>query len=193
MSLSRRKKAAPPARYFPLVNCGQRFSEILPRFKGANVIKEFSSAAMRRGRRIPPWRILGRDREFYFSSAAETGTREKWISGRQGAGKHCREENEDGGSLADVISNLLTGPVYEWIRKKVIRPRGEAAKPPFYRAGVPHFKAQGRIRPSIDPSQVCSLDCEPFDRPERRTLKWRVYKIFLSILSPFYFGNFAFA
>lgn len=46
MNLSRRKKAAPPARYFPLVNRGQRFSEILPRFTGANVIKEFSFAAM---------------------------------------------------------------------------------------------------------------------------------------------------
>lgn len=69
---------------------------------------------------------------------------------------------------------------------------GESRETPFYRVGVPHFKAQGRIRPSIDPSQVCSLDCEPFDRP-RRTLKWRVYKIFLSILSPFYFSDFALA
>jgi len=27
-------------------------------------------------------------------------------------------EDGDGGSLADVISNLLTGPVYEWIRAR---------------------------------------------------------------------------
>lgn len=142
MSLSRRKKAAPPARYFPLVNCGQRFSEILPRFKGANVIKEFSSAAMWMAeRRIPPWRILGRDREFYFSSATETGIREKWFSGRQGPGKHCREENEDGGSLADVISNLLTGPVYEWIREKVIRPGGRGRETPILSGWCTSFQS----------------------------------------------------
>lgn len=45
--------------------------------------------------------------------------------GRVRAGKHCREEDGDGGSLADVISNLLTGPLYEWIRRKVIGPVGE--------------------------------------------------------------------
>lgn len=90
MNLSRCKKAAPPARYFPLVNRGQRFSEILPRFTEANVIKELSSAAMRTAERKknstaedPLW--TNRDREFYFLSAAETGTsREKWI--REGEG-----------------------------------------------------------------------------------------------------------
>lgn len=70
--------------------------------------------------------------------------REKWIR----AGKHCREEVGDGGSLADVISNLLTGTVYEWVRGKVIgseRERERAAKPLFYRVGVPHFKARGGL------------------------------------------------
>jgi len=83
MSLSRRKKAAPPACYFLLVNRGQRFSEILPRFTGANVIKEFSFATMRTTERKKnfavkdPWWI-DRDREFYFSLPLplprETGT-----------------------------------------------------------------------------------------------------------------------
>lgn len=63
------------------------------------------------------------------------------------------------------------------------RTRERPAKPPFYWADAPRSKAQGRIRPSIDPPQVYSMDYEPFDRSRKRTLKWRVYKIFLSILS----------
>jgi hypothetical protein len=63
--------------------------------------------------------------------------------------------------------------------------RGDwSAKPPFYRSPKP----RGGLDPSIDPSRVCSLDREPFDRSERRTLKWRVYKIFLSIYFSFYFS-----
>lgn len=124
---------------------------------------------------------MDRDREFYSPPSSPASPKQVQAErngfGRAEAGKHCREEDGDGGSLADVISNLLTGPVYEWIRGKVIGPGGERPRNPHsIWAGVPHFKAQGRIRPSIDPSQVCSLDCEPFDRPERRTLKWRVYK-----------------
>lgn len=63
------------------------------------------------------------------------------------------------------------------------RTRERSAKPPFYWADIPRSKVQGRIRPSIDPPQVYSMDFEPFDRSRKRTLKWRVYKVFFSILS----------
>lgn len=75
-------------------------------------------------------------------------------------GKHCRGEDGDGGSLADVISNLLTGPVYEWILWKVIGPQeGGLRNPRSIGCRCARSKDQGRIRPPIDPSQVCSLDC----------------------------------
>lgn len=63
------------------------------------------------------------------------------------------------------------------------RTRERSAKPPFHWTDIPRFKVQGRIRPSIDPPQVYSMDFEPFDRSRKRTLKWRVYKVFFSIFS----------
>jgi len=107
------------ARCSPLVNRGQRFSRILPRFTGACVIKELPSRKSNDPRKIrgkPPPRRGGMPRVwgFYFSSSPkQVRNRDEWHE-PMAEGGHCRKEG-DGGSLADVISNLLTGPVYEWI------------------------------------------------------------------------------
>lgn len=84
-----------------------------------------------------------------------------------------------GGSLADVISNLLTDPVYEWIRgergRAIGSTRGEerlannlptsfsssSSSPPLAvrRAAYTSFQSPGGgLGPMIDPTQVCSLE-----------------------------------
>jgi len=82
----------------------------------------------------PQWTDCDREILFPLRRRNRYKLREMDLGGEGAeAGKHCREKDGDGGSLADVISNLLTGPVYEWIRRKVIGPGGEPRNPPFYR------------------------------------------------------------
>lgn len=170
------------------------------------LLRSFPSAAIRRvvvevgrdGRGgIPSGQGLGgltNGREFYFSVSAETGTSRERNGARRGTkemggGRETLSRREDGNgdSLADVISNLLTGPVYEWIRGKVIGPGGGPRKPPL---PLPFYR--GRLPRSTKPSSGLDLRLTLIKfvlwttsrlTTRRGEPSSGAYKIFLSILS----------
>lgn len=96
-----------------------------------------------------------------------------------------------GGSLADVISNLLTGSVYEWIRGKVIGPGRDPRNPHSIGPMHPVLKPRGGLDLRLTLLKFILWTTSRLTAQESEHSSGAYTKSFFQY-SSFYFDDFAF-